>query len=247
MSENKSMDLQQVQADIMAKDPSQKKVRSLSNAKNLTARNSLESIKPAGSRVLITLKSWPSQSAGGIFVPDSYAVIRGEKYIGEVHEVGEDVKLVAKGDVIIFSMFSGYHVTTTTGHAKLLDESNILLYKTKAEMEATKSFDPITFKPGINHILIEVFKRGEQTTASGLLIEQGEDTAISNNDAVTKSGRIISIGETNDYGKQYNGAGVGAVIVFDSYVGIDVNSNDITDADKYKLMLGQHVLAVISD
>lgn len=113
-------------------------------------------------------------------------------------------------------------------------------------MKKDSSFDPKTFKPGIDYILIEVFKRGEQVTKSGLLIEQGEDSAISNNDAATKSGRIISVGETSNY-KQYKGADVGAVIIFDSFVGLDVNTNDVTDVDKYKLILGKDVLATISD
>lgn len=248
MEQLKSKDLAQVKADIMAKDPSQKNVRSLSNAKNLTAQNELSAIKPAGKRVLVTLKAWPAQSANGVFVPDSYSVIRGEKYIGEVYEVGEEITLVAKGDAVIFSMFSGFHVTTKSGHAKLLDESSILLYKSAEQMKAdNNSFDPKTFKPGINHILVEVFKRGEKVTEGGILIEQGEDGAFSNNDAVTKSGRIISVGETNEYGKQFANANPGAVIVFDSFVGIDVNTTDVTNVDKYKLMLGQHVLATISD
>lgn len=248
MTAIKGMDLTKVKADIMAKDPSQKKVRSLSNAKNLTAQNELSAIKPAGDRILVTLKSWPAQSAKGIFVPDSYTVIRGEKYIAEVYDVGESVTLVAIGDVVVFSMFSGYHVTTKSGHAKLLEESNILLYKSKAQMKTdNSSFDPSTFTPGTNHILVEVFKRGEKITKSGLIVERGDDSAFSNNDAVTKSGRIISIGEVNDFGKQYNNTEVGAVVVFDSFVGIDVNTNDVTDVDRYKLMLGQHVLATISD
>lgn len=248
MTQMKSRDLAQVKANIMANDPNQKKGRSLSNAKNLTAQNDLSAIKPAGARILATLKSWPAQSASGIFVPNSYSVIRGEKYIAEVYDVGESVTMVAKGDVIVFSMFSGYHVTTKSGHAKILDESNILLYKSKQQMKTdNSSFDPSTFKPGVNHILVEVFKRGEKVTAGGILVEQGDDSAFSNNDAVTKSGRVISIGKVNDYGKQYDNTEVGSVVVFDSFVGIDVNTNDVTDVDKYKLMLGQHVLATICD
>jgi D-arabinose 1-dehydrogenase-like Zn-dependent alcohol dehydrogenase len=45
-------------------------------------------------------------------MPESYTVIRGQQYVTEVIAVGEDVKLVEKGDVAMVSMYSGHHVTT---------------------------------------------------------------------------------------------------------------------------------------
>jgi co-chaperonin GroES (HSP10) len=77
---------------------------------NLTANNNLEDIIPVGDRIVIALQIWPAQSIKGIFMPESYTVIRGQQYV-EVIAVGEDVKLVEKrrrGSVNV----PGHHVTT---------------------------------------------------------------------------------------------------------------------------------------
>jgi D-arabinose 1-dehydrogenase-like Zn-dependent alcohol dehydrogenase len=39
-------------------------------------------------------------------MPESYTVIRGQQYVTEVIAVGEDVKLVEKGDVAVVSVYS---------------------------------------------------------------------------------------------------------------------------------------------
>jgi hypothetical protein len=63
-----------------------------------------------------------------------------------------------KGDVAVVSMYSGHHVTTKTGHAKS-SLKEILNYKKAAEMKKTLSFDPKTFQPGINYILVEMIEK----------------------------------------------------------------------------------------
>jgi hypothetical protein len=54
-------------------------------------------------------------------------------------------------------MYSGHHVTTKTGHAKIISEGDILNYK--KSRKKTLSFDPKTFQPGINYILVEMIER----------------------------------------------------------------------------------------
>jgi hypothetical protein len=54
-------------------------------------------------------------------------------------------------------MYSGHHVTTKTGHAKIISEGDILNYKSSRN-EKTLSFDPKTFQPGINYILVEMIE-----------------------------------------------------------------------------------------
>jgi hypothetical protein len=55
-------------------------------------------------------------------------------------------------------MYSGHHVTTKTGHAKIISEGDILNYKSSRN-EKTLSFDPKTFQPGINYILVEMIEK----------------------------------------------------------------------------------------
>jgi hypothetical protein len=54
-------------------------------------------------------------------------------------------------------MYSGHHVTTKQG-TKIISEGDILNYK-KSRNEKTLSFDPKTFQPGINYILVEMIEK----------------------------------------------------------------------------------------
>jgi co-chaperonin GroES (HSP10) len=241
-----SMDLGKVQADIRATHESLGQVRSMEFAKNLTANNNLEDIIPVGDRIVVALKAWPSQSKSGIFMPESYTVVRAEQYVTEVVAIGEDVTLVEKGDVVVVSMYSGHHVTTKTGHAKIITEGDVLNFKKAAEMQKLQSFNPKTFQPGINYILVELIEKKTITKESGIITQVGEDDKFNTTDVVTKTAKVIAIGPVNEYGKKYNQVKVGSVIIFDAYVGIPMNATDVDEAAKYKIMFSNDVLGIIN-
>ena len=222
------------------------KTRSLSDVKNLTAENDLYEIIPVGDRIVVSLKAWPSQSSSGIFVPDSYTVIRGEKYIAEVEAVGEDVTIVDAGDMVILSMYSGHHITTKTGHAKIIRETDIFTFKAKEDMEAPLSYRPETFQPGINYIMVELDKKKEVLTAGGILLETGDDGAFSQNDVTTKTATVVAIGPINEYGKQFEAIKVGARIIFDAYVGMALNATTTEDEGRYRVMFAADILAFVN-
>lgn len=221
------------------------KTRSLKDVENLTAENDLHEVKPVGDRILISLKSWPSQSSAGLFVPDSYTVIRGEKYIAEIEDIGEDVTMVGVGDMVIISMYSGHHITTKTGHAKIIKEADIFTFKSKEDMETPLSYRPETFKPGINYIMVKVDKKKEVLTEGGILVETGDDGAFSQNDVTTKTATVVGIGPTNEYGKQFDAVKVGARVIFDAYVGMALNATTTEDEGLYRVMFAADVLAFI--
>lgn len=245
MGEFKNLDLGNVQQEIESKNKDYAQVRSMKNAKNLTASNDMSQVHPVGDRVLVQLKAWPSQSAEGIFVPDSYTVIRGEQYIAQVVEAGENVTTVTKGDVVVCSMYSGYHVTTKTGHAKIISESDILVYKKEEEDMKHLSFNPKTFVPGINYILVELIEKKTVKTESGIISTVGEDDAFNKNDVVTKTAKVLAIGPTNEFGKKFSGVKVGSVIILESYVGIDMNPSEITSDVKHRVMLANDILGYV--
>lgn len=241
----KSMDLGKVQADIIATHGSLGQRRSMEYAKNLTANNNLSDIKPVGDRILVTLKAWPAQSSNGIFMPESYTIIRGEQYVTEVVSVGEEVTLVEKGDIVVVNMYSGHHITTKTGHAKLISQSDILNYKKAIDMTKLASFDPKTFSPGINYILVELIEKKTIKSASGVIMQVGEDDAFNTTDVATKTAKVVAIGPTNEFGKKFEQVKVGTIIVLDAYVGIPMNTSDTADSEKYKVMLSNDVLGII--
>lgn len=248
MKKFKEMDLAKAQADIEFRSDTAagKTIKSMKNAKNLTATVELSDVKPVGDKILVSLKSWPRQSAGGLFMPDEYVVIRGEQYIAEVEDIGDKVTMVAKGDATVLSMYSGHHITTKTGHAKIVSESDIIIFKKEADMEKPLSFDPETFTPGINYILVKVFQKKTVRSEAGIITTVGDDDAFSKNDVVTKTGEVISIGNSNEYGRKYSQVTPGARIIFDSYVGIQMNPADVKSDDLYIVMLQTDILGVIA-
>jgi len=245
ISENNSMDLEQVKAAIKYKHEGTEQMKSMANAKNLTANNDLNEVVPVGDRIVVSLKAWPAQSVNGLFMPESYTVIRGEMYTTEVKAVGSDVTIVKKGDIIIVSMYSGYHITTKTGHAKIISQADILIHKTKEQMEKDQSFDPKTFKPGINFILVEMIEKKQVKTKSGIITEMGEDDALNKNDVATKTAIVLAKGPIDKFGKKYKEVNVGSTIIMDAYVGIVLNTSDVSDEAKYRIMLSNDILGYI--
>jgi co-chaperonin GroES (HSP10) len=245
MDNQKSMDLGAVKAEIRATHEKLGQVRSMEYAKNLTANNNLDEIFPVADRIVVSLKAWPAQSIKGIFMPESYTVIRGEMYVTEVVAVGPEVTLVEKGDVVIVSMYSGHHVTTKTGHAKIISEGDILNFKKAAVMKKTLSFDPKTFEPGINYILIELIEKKTVRSAAGIIMEMGEDDAMNTTDVATKTGKVLAVGPVNEFGKKHEKINVGSIIIFDAYVGIPMNAAEVTDSEKYRIMFGNDILGYI--
>lgn len=237
--------LDKIESEIREKSPSLEQVRTMDKARNLTATNEMKDFHPVGDRVLVTLKAWPTQSVGGIFMPESYTIIRGSMYVTEVVAVGEEVSLVAPGDVAVVSMYSGHHVTTTTGHAKIISESDILIYKKADVMKKTLSFDPKTFNPGINCILVEVIKKRTERSEGGIILEVGDDEAANKMDVATKTATVLAIGPVNEYGKKYDQVTVGSVIVFDAYVGTPMNTTEVNDSNNFLVMLAADVLGTI--
>jgi co-chaperonin GroES (HSP10) len=239
-----SKDLGQVHRDIAAKN-APKINRSSIAAKDLTANVDIKQIIPNKNRAVIRLKSWPAQSSNGIFMPESYTVIRGELYVAQVESVGDSCKLLGEGDVVIVSMYSGHHLTTKGGHAKIISDSDILLYKSKNNMENPLSYDPKTFKPGLNYILVEMIDKKTIKTEGGIIVEAGDDDAFNKVDVATKSAKVIAVGETNEFGVKYDRDIVGETIIIDSYVGLNMNASDTADSEKYKVILSNDILAFI--
>ena len=239
-----SKDLSQVRNSIEQKNAPELGRSSIA-AKNLTANVGMEQVKPNMNRAVIALKAWPAQSANGIFMPESYTIIRGELYIAEAVAVGPKCSLLSEGDAVILSMYSGHHITTKGGHAKIIADSDVLLYKSKAEMEKTQSYDPKTFTPGINYILIEMIERKTIKTDGGIIVETGDDEAFNKVDVATKSAKIISMGITNEYGTKYDESVIGKTIIIDAYVGLPMNASDIADSEKYKVILSNDILAFV--
>ena len=239
-------DITKIEADVKEKSADLAQIRTMDKARNLTATNDLEDIRPVGDRIVVSLKAWPSQSVNGVYMPESYTVIRGAQYVTEVVAVGEKVTVVEKGDIAVVSMYSGHHITTRTGHAKIISETDILNYKKGEDMKKTLSFDPKTFRPGINYILVEVIEKKTVRSKGGVILEVGDDEAANKMDVATKTGKVISIGPTNEYGKSYSDIKPGTTIIFDAYVGMPMNTAEITDSEKYIVMFSSDILGFVS-
>jgi co-chaperonin GroES (HSP10) len=212
----------------------------------ISAFSDVKSIKPVINRLVAEIKSWPAQSEGGLFVTDSYSVVRAEQYITQIGDVGPDVKLVKKGDMAIVSMYSGHHIKTASGDPKIkiIYDTDILAYKTKENMITTDKFNPATFEPGINYILVQLEEESEVISESGI-ISQTKGTKQSKNDAATMIGKVITLGETNELCKTAGSVKVGDHIVFDSFVGLELASYDISSSTKYRVMFYDDTLGVL--
>jgi len=210
--------------------------------KKLTTKLSMDSIEPVDDLLLVTIKSWPAQTSSGLIVPDSYTVIKGEKYITEVHSVGENVKMVKPGDVVIVSMYSGHHIATSTGFGKLIRETDIIAHKKEQNMILA----PETFLPGMNYVLVKIEKEKELVTDAGIVVPAsfaGNDK--SKQDVATVVAEVISVGPTNEYGKKFDQVKPGTKIVLDSYVGLDIPNMEVTDESIYRVVFSNDILGII--
>jgi len=212
-------------------------------ATNIMAELEMKDIKPAKSKMLIEVKSWPEQFIGGILVGGSNVVIRNELYIGESRNSNEH----NDGDIIITSMYSGFHIPTKTGYVKLINYTDILMTKEKEKMDKDKSFAPDTFKPGTNYMLVRYKQKSEKVTDSGILVDMGKEE-MSKNDSVIDIVEIVGIGDTEDI---VGMAGidkslkVGEKVIIDKFVGITMNQSVANPEYIYKIMYYFDVLAKV--
>jgi len=214
-------------------------------AMNIMSKLLVENVKPTKGRILASVKSWPSQSDGGIIMSTGAVVIRGEQYVMEVEAVGEETHLVKKGDIVITSMYSGHHVPTEDGHVKLIQESDILVYKEKTKMDSVESFRPETFRPGLNFILIKITKSGEVTTDAGIITNIDSAAKLSKADVATKTAEVLAVGPQNSSAGDVVLPEIGERIILDAWVGLPLNNTDITAKDEYKIMYSFDILATI--
>lgn len=209
----------------------------------VTTNDELEKVTPNPKGILVAIKSWPSQTTGGILVPDQYVMIRAEKYICEVIGVGSEVVLVEKGDVVVVSMYSGHHIVTKTGHAKIVHEGDILNYKKTSGMELR----PETYLPGIDYILIKIFTPKDIISDAGIVVPAHKLTNDhSKQDVSTRTAEVLAVGSLTEESK-YAFVTVGTKIIFDAYVGLDLPVEDITDEFSYKIMYIWDILATVKD
>jgi len=214
-------------------------------ASNLTSEVKVAQIRPNKGRVLVTIKSWPAQSQGGVFLGVASSIIRGEQYITEVEAVGPDVSIVKPGDVVISSMYSGFHISTSDGQVKIINESDILALKPAQDMAEVGAFKPETFIPGINYMLVKVVNETEKVTDSGIVTNVDSINKEIKNDYSTKVCTVISVGDTNEYGKTFTLPKVGDSTIVDSFVGLKMNNMDVLNKDEYKIMYIFDVLGFV--
>jgi hypothetical protein len=60
-------------------------------------------------------------------------------------------------------------------------------------MKKTLSFDPKTFQPGINYILVVIEKKSK---SDGGIMQVGEDDAMNTTDVATKTAKVVAVGPT---------------------------------------------------
>ena len=213
--------------------------------RKLTTAATKEKVAPHGSKVSVVIKSWPAQSQGGLLLPDSYTVIRGEMYICKIVRIGKDVSIVKPEDTVVVSMYSGHHIATTNGFLKVIEETDILTHKEGDGM----TVDPTTFKPGINYLLIRIEKVKELVTESGLYIPDTVSAGLSNSnskqDVATIVATVVAKGDVNEFGKKYDTANVGDSIVIDSYSGLDIPNFDVNADAYYRVLYNNNVVATI--
>lgn len=98
----------------------------------MTATEQKLNIKPLGDRVVIELMDEESQTAGGIFIPDS---AREKPIKGKVVAVGpgrtldsgnHDAMSVKEGDVVLFAKYGGTELKFGGVEYKILSEKDIL-------------------------------------------------------------------------------------------------------------------------
>jgi co-chaperonin GroES (HSP10) len=79
----------------------------------------------------------------------------------------------------------------------------------------------------------------------GIIMQVGEDDAMNTTDGNNKTAKVVAVGPTNEYGKTYKDIKIGSVIIFDAYVGMAMNANEVTDSEKYRIMFSNDILGFI--
>jgi len=200
-------------------------------------------ITPMKGRVSVMVKSWPAQTEEGLFVGTSN-VIRNELYAAEAVKGAN----VDEGDVIITSMYSGYHINVKEGHLKIINETDTLMYKTKKQMDKDKSFQPTTFMPGTNYMLVKINPNAEKITEAGIVFNVGTGGENSKNDSVVDIAEIVSIGNTQEIQGMANISDrlkPGVKVIIDKFVGIPMNQNNANPKFIYKIMYYFDAVAII--
>lgn len=228
--------------DVNKKNQNSLKTKSIHN---LTARTKLENVMPAQGKVLIKIKAWPAQSHEGIFAPNDHIIIRGEKYIAEVLAVGKNVTAFRAGQIITSSMYAGYHVATEDGHAKILTDTDILTFKENKNMDNVGAFNPETFNPGINFVLVAINTAKEEKTAAGIIVNTAREQ--SKNDAITKLGKVLKIGDQNAYGSQFSMPAVGSHVIIDGTVGDKLNDVTTQNDMEYRVVFVFDILGYLKE
>ena len=87
-----------------------------------------EQIKPMPGRVLVRKAEKAEKSAGGIILPETHRAL---SQLGEVVTVGEKVEVLKRGDVVVFSIYSGAPCIAAT------DAAEDLLFVRETDVLAT--------------------------------------------------------------------------------------------------------------
>lgn len=211
-----------------------------------------EKVTPIPGKLLVAIKAWPAQSESGIFMPESHTIIRGELYVTEVIKsniIGNEYK---RGDIIIVSMYSGQHINSEGVKAKIISEGDILMFKTKENMDKDKSFEPKTFTPGVNYMLVREENGKEVKTKGGIIISKGSQESALKNDYVTKVSEVIKKGkekkiEGMNISSYFGAIDINDTIITDTFVGIPMNQGNITPKYTYNIMYIFDAIALLED
>ena len=214
----------------------------MKKAKNITASIDLHDITPTADRTLLKIKAWPAQNDAGIFSLEAATVIRNEMYVAEAITSTK----YGEGDILITSMYSGYHVATKAEHAKIIWHSDVLMYKSKKEMDKNLSFEPETFTPGLDYILVKIKNKTEVTTDGGIIVDIEGSGEQSKNDSITKLAEVVSIGEMKEAKTGYS-VKIGDKIIIDSFVGLPMNQNNTKPEYEYRIMYHFDILGFIKE
>ena len=80
--------------------------------------------EPLGNRVLILRNEIKKESAGGIVLPGKVA--EKDESRGRVLGVGDEVKYLKVGDLVIFGAFTGINISTDGKHYVIMEEKEIV-------------------------------------------------------------------------------------------------------------------------
>lgn len=81
-------------------------------------------IYPLGKRVLLVKDVAPSESKGGIYIPDGS---REQPLVAHVRAIGDEVSRVARGDEVVYASFAGTTFQIGGDAVIVVDEDDIML------------------------------------------------------------------------------------------------------------------------